>query len=260
MHGGPPRGWADRVGEVDAEPVERGLELRLDRVRALAEGRGDLVDRRGRRSSAGRPRRASGRAGRRCRRAGRRRVELSAPRSPAAARSGTTSSRTTRPDRAAHAEGVVRGDREEPGAQGTVVADAAAALEGCQERLDDDVLGLGPVAQDQVRDALQLAPVGLEQVPERLGSTPAQGLDGHRFHPSDPLGAAIGRPLRRIDARARSFRASGGARWHHQHVTAFDLLLRGGTVIDGTGSPGPSRRRRGPRRPDPRGRRPVGGR
>ena len=29
-----------------------------------------------------------------------------------------------------------------------------------------------------------------------------------------------------------------GARWHHLHVTAFDLLLRNGTVIDGTGGPG----------------------
>src|SRR5687767_10018936 len=34
----------------------------------------------------------------------------------------------------------------------------------------------------------------------------------------------------------RGFRAIGGARWHHQRVTTFDLLLRGGTVVDGTGS------------------------
>src|SRR4029079_9148395 len=39
-----PEAGADAVGEVDAKSVERRLELRLDRVRALAEGRRDLVD------------------------------------------------------------------------------------------------------------------------------------------------------------------------------------------------------------------------
>jgi hypothetical protein len=81
---------------------------------------------------------------------------------------------------------VVRGDAEQPGPQCPLVADAAAPLEGREERLDDDVLGLGSIAQDQVRDALQLATVGLEQVPQRLGSTPTEGLDGHRSIPQFP--------------------------------------------------------------------------
>ena len=68
----------------------------------------------------------------------------------------------------------------------------AAPLERGQQRLDDDVLGLRPVAEDQVGDALELAPVGLEQVPERLGSMPAQGLDGHGSILRSPIRATLG--------------------------------------------------------------------
>ena len=43
-------------------------------------------------------------------------------------------------------------------------------------------------------------------------------------------------------------------------MTAFDVLLHGGTVIDGSGRAGRARRCRHPRRPDPRRRRSVAGR
>ena len=174
-------------------------------------------------------------------------------------------------------EGVVRGHPDEPRPQRAFVADRPALLERGQERLDDDVLGVRPIPQDQVRDRLQLPAVGLEQIAERLRSMPSEGLDGHRSRSMVVPGRSVIRPARRIDAptplsvvhfrkvkfarcslsrhrrsfcigsrlapsrsrcRRTSFRASGRSRWHHQRVTVFDLLLHGGIVVDGTGSPG----------------------
>ena len=137
-----------------------------------------------------------------------------------------------------HPEGVVGGDAQEPRPQRALVTDVAAPFERGEQRLDDDVLGRGPVAQDEVGDALELPPVGLEQVSQRLGSTPANGLDGHGCILRSPMARDLGRAASQGRCTGRGFRASGGARCHHQRVTVFDLLLHGGTVVDGTGSPG----------------------
>jgi hypothetical protein len=101
---------------------------------------------------------------------------------------------------ASDAERVIGRDLQEPAAQQSLVADGRTLLEGGQERLDHDVLGLGAVAQDQVGDRLELAPVGLEQRCQRFRSPVTEILDGHRC-----LGGVrwrpLGRPPRRIDAR-----------------------------------------------------------
>ena len=98
-------------------------------------------------------------------------------------------------------EGLVRDHPEQPGAQGALVADRAATLEGGQEGLDHGILGFRAIAQDQVRDRLELAAVRLEQLSQGLGPSPAQRFDGHR--PS--IARTIMTAVREVDARAGRF-------------------------------------------------------
>ena len=104
-------------------------------------------------------------------------------------------------------ERLVGGDTQEPRSECALVADRAAVLECRQERLDDDILGLAPVAQDQVGDRLELPSVGGQEVGQRLGSTSPQGLDGHPLI----LPGAIGRPRSEGRCTTTTFRASDGS-------------------------------------------------
>src|SRR3954463_8224582 len=76
---------------------------------------------------------------------------------------------------------VVGGDLEQPLTHCRLVTQTRAAIERCDERVHEHVFGVGPVAQDQIRDTLDLPSVLREQLGENLWLPPAQRLDGHRF-------------------------------------------------------------------------------
>ena len=71
----------------------------------------------------------------------------------------------------------------------------AAMLERRQQRLDHDVLGLGTVAQDQVGDALQLAPVGSSRSASVSGRRRRRASTVIGPIPRFPVAATDGRPL-----------------------------------------------------------------
>src|ERR1700723_1379030 len=78
--------------------------------------------------------------------------------------------RTSRKMRTAPVEAPAGGDLVQPGAQrGAFLAEPADALPGGQHRLLDGVLGVGEGAEHPVAMHLQLPPVGLGELPERLG-------------------------------------------------------------------------------------------
>ena len=71
--------------------------------------------------------------------------------------------------RAARVEAPVGGDLVQPGAQrGAFLGEPADALPGGQHRLLDGVLGVGEGSEHPVAVHLQLPPVRLGQLPERL--------------------------------------------------------------------------------------------
>ena len=67
---------------------------------------------------------------------------------------------------------LVGGDPEQPRSQGIVVTETPTVVEGPEQGVGHDVLGGGPVADDEVGDGLHVPPVPVEQVGQHLGPSP----------------------------------------------------------------------------------------
>ncbi len=189
-----------RVGERRSKAVERGLQLGLDRVWALPQGRRDLLDRQiGVVAQHDRRAHLEGKA--------RDAFEQRDPRRGVCAevagrgplRHDLEPNDTRSPPARRHR--TVRGDAQDPGSKRTLVAQLTDAVVRGEDRLDNDVLCRVPVAQDEIGDGLNVAPIEPQELIERCGLAAAQRLDGHRV-PSLP--GDIRRGHRRIDARTGS--------------------------------------------------------
>ena len=95
----------------------------------------------------------------------------------------------------AMAERPVRSDAEQPRPERIVVSEAAAMVERREQAVRDDVLGGGPVADDEVGDGLHVPAVPGEQVGQYLGSSPTQRLDRHVDPPVGPGDCAPAGPV-----------------------------------------------------------------
>ena len=68
---------------------------------------------------------------------------------------------------------LVGGDPEQPRSQGIVVAELSTMVERRQQAVGQDVLGRGPVTDDEVGHGLDVPAVPVEQVGQHLGPSPS---------------------------------------------------------------------------------------
>jgi hypothetical protein len=64
--------------------------------------------------------------------------------------------------------------------QGILVTETPTVLKCREQAVGHDVLGCGPVPDDEVGHRLDVPAVPVKQVGQHLGASPTQCLDGHR--------------------------------------------------------------------------------